>query len=109
MSVADDRISALETEVAELRAFVPMLARLAYYETWSGRSVPEHVIVIETLLETNADRTVDAFRDGREAVDRWGEAEFVRTESLPRAAQEVQDAHEVRFREWLREPSEPVS
>lgn len=37
------RLAALEATVAELRAYLPMLARLAYYEDWTDRSVPEHL------------------------------------------------------------------
>lgn len=46
-----DRLAALEAEVAELRAFVPMLARLQGFEGYSGRSILEHVWDIEEALD----------------------------------------------------------
>jgi len=111
---AADRIAALEAEVAELRAFLPMLARMAFYEVWSGRSMPEHVITFKDLLVGSGLAWVDVLRhEERDVEIRVGglaedEDEFVRPkdEGLPGLAQHLQDSSNERFRQvCARHPS----
>ena len=40
---AQERIAALEAEVAELKRYVPMLARMAFYEQYTRQSIVEHI------------------------------------------------------------------
>ena len=77
---AAERITALEAEVAELRAFVPMLARMAFYESYCGRSMPSKMLGMEDELAPDQEYSPVFERPEDEAV--------------PSAAQALQDQHD---------------
>ncbi|HVA74298.1 MAG TPA: hypothetical protein VNF71_07000 [Acidimicrobiales bacterium] len=79
---AADRITALEAEVAELRAFVPMLARMAFYEALNGVSIPDAVRAVNDCCEQGV------IPESRRSAD----------EPLPAAAQVLHDAYDRRER-----------
>jgi hypothetical protein len=47
----DERIAALEASVAELRAYLPMLARMAWFEKYNDKSFPHLIDEVRQLLE----------------------------------------------------------
>ena len=103
----ETRIQALEAEVAELKAFLPMLGRMGFYEVWSGHSIPDHVDTIEQTLLSAARAQLSLYEDilspgscRLAEVPGPVEPELVRPqdEQLPAAAQAIQDASEERFR-----------
>lgn len=51
---AEDRLAALEAEVAELRAYVPLLARMAFYERYTQETIPQHVQKVEEVFAAMA-------------------------------------------------------
>ena len=85
-TILKGRIAALETELAELRGYLPMLARMAFFEHWEGGSIPD---VVQGLQE---------FARCYEEDARGDHPEFRRpkSEPLPAAAQTLQDAYDVR-------------
>ena len=89
-----DRIAALEAEVAELRAYLPMLSRLAFFEKFAG-SVPDTLLALEDWAHyETVEGCVPAHSHG---------PEFTRPkdEPLPVAAQALQDAYTRRTAPWV--------
>lgn len=102
-----ERIAALEAETAELRAYVPMLARMAFYERYTDKSIPHMLNRVEELLALTtsmAYRTVnDALHPGDERVADWladppGVVVRPEDEPVPAAATGLGDAEEASWR-----------
>lgn len=103
----EPRLAALEAEVADLRAYIPMLARLALYERDTGASMPELVHTVRDVFAAVASILHDhsswagCALDSPAHVIEPAPGPFRRPEGepLPRAAQVL--AHDLDHREPL--------
>lgn len=83
---AEDRIAELESEVAELRAYLPMLARLAFFEQYSGESIPDELLRIESWVRLD--------REDHEHRNDWApEFSRPRDEALSAGARALRHAY----------------
>jgi hypothetical protein len=92
--MAEAQIAALEAEVAELRAYLPMLARMAFFERFAGESVPDRVLRIEDWTRFEPDSWI--------TQNLCAELHRPKDEPLPAAGLALRKAGEARERETFR-------
>jgi hypothetical protein len=95
----DERIALLEAEVAELKAYLPMLARLAFFEGWADAgSIPNAILRLEKWTRLGYGCEEDDYIEWMRSECSEIATEFHRpkSEPLPQTAQAVQGTYDAR-------------